>query len=114
MQYRTFGRTGWSVSEIAFGGWQLGGDWGVVDDDASIRTLHHSLDRGINFVDTASFTGLVTARRSSVERCAAGPVIGSTWRRRCSRRCGLIRPTMIPRCAAAIRAGTFARRLSKP
>ena len=33
MQYRTFGRTGWSVSEIAFGGWQLGGDWGAVDDD---------------------------------------------------------------------------------
>ena len=30
MQYRTFGRTGWQVSEIAFGGWQLGGEWGTV------------------------------------------------------------------------------------
>ena len=28
MQYRTFGRTGWQVSEIAFGGWQIVGDWG--------------------------------------------------------------------------------------
>lgn len=57
MQYRTFGRTGWQVSEIAFGGWQLGGDWGAVDDAASIRTLHHSFDRGINFVDTAELYG---------------------------------------------------------
>jgi aryl-alcohol dehydrogenase-like predicted oxidoreductase len=57
MHYRTFGRTGWQVSEIAFGGWQLGGDWGIVDDDASIRTLHHSFGRGINFVDTAELYG---------------------------------------------------------
>jgi aryl-alcohol dehydrogenase-like predicted oxidoreductase len=57
MQYRTFGRTGWQVSEIAFGGWQLGGDWGEVDDQASIRTLHHSFERGINFVDTAELYG---------------------------------------------------------
>lgn len=57
MHYRTFGRTGWQVSEIAFGGWQLGGDWGAVDDDASIRTLHHAFDRGINFVDTAELYG---------------------------------------------------------
>jgi aryl-alcohol dehydrogenase-like predicted oxidoreductase len=57
MQHRTFGRTGWQVSEIAFGGWQLGGDWGPVDDDASIRTLHHAFTRGINFVDTAELYG---------------------------------------------------------
>jgi aryl-alcohol dehydrogenase-like predicted oxidoreductase len=57
MRYRIFGRTGWPVSEIAFGGWQLGGDWGAVDDQASIRTLHHAFDRGINFVDTAELYG---------------------------------------------------------
>lgn len=57
MQYRTFGRTGWQVSEIAFGGWQIGGDWGRVDDDASVRTLHHAFDRGVNFVDTAELYG---------------------------------------------------------
>lgn len=53
MRYRSFGQTGWQVSEIAFGAWQIGGDWGQVDDDASIRTLHHAFDSGINFVDTA-------------------------------------------------------------
>ncbi len=57
MQYRTFGRTGWQVSEIAFGAWQLGGDWGQLDDEASIRTLHHAFDRGVNFVDTAFIYG---------------------------------------------------------
>lgn len=57
MKYRTFGRTGWQVSEIAFGGWQIGGDWGTVDDLASIRTLHHAFTRGINFVDTAELYG---------------------------------------------------------
>jgi aryl-alcohol dehydrogenase-like predicted oxidoreductase len=57
MRYRRFGRTDWQVSEIAFGGWQLGGDWGTVDDADSIRTLHHAYAQGINFVDTAELYG---------------------------------------------------------
>jgi len=57
MRYRTFGRTGWQVSEIGFGAWQLGGDWGKVDDAASIDTLHYAFDKGINFVDTAELYG---------------------------------------------------------
>lgn len=57
MQYRAFGSTGWKVSEIGFGGWQIGGSWGKVDDDASVRTLLHAFERGINFVDTAELYG---------------------------------------------------------
>lgn len=57
MRYRDFGRTGWKVSEIGFGGWQIGGAWGAVDDDASVRTLLHAFDKGINFVDTAELYG---------------------------------------------------------
>ncbi len=57
MQYRKFGRTGWKISEIAFGAWQLGGDWGAVDDAASMRTLHHAWDKGVNLVDTAYIYG---------------------------------------------------------
>ena len=57
MKYRKFGRTGWSVSEIAFGGWQLGGQWGAVDDEASVATLLHAFERGVNFVDTAEYYG---------------------------------------------------------
>ncbi len=57
MKYRSFGRTGWQVSEISFGAWQIGGDWGKVDDKASVDTLHHAFGQGINFVDTAELYG---------------------------------------------------------
>lgn len=57
MQYRTFGRTGWEVSEISFGAWQLGGQWGTLDDEESIGTLLEAYSQGINFVDTAEFYG---------------------------------------------------------
>jgi aryl-alcohol dehydrogenase-like predicted oxidoreductase len=57
MRYRTFGTTGWQVSEIGFGAWQLSGEWGLVDDAASVKTLLHAFERGINFVDTAQMYG---------------------------------------------------------
>lgn len=57
MQYRKFGRTGWNVSEIAFGTWQMGGDWGPVDDKESVASLLHGYEKGINFVDTAELYG---------------------------------------------------------
>jgi len=57
MQYRTFGRTGWQVSEIGFGAWQIGGDWGQIDDQHSIDTLLYAFEQGINFVDTAELYG---------------------------------------------------------
>jgi aryl-alcohol dehydrogenase-like predicted oxidoreductase len=57
VKYRSFGRTGWQVSEIGFGAWQIGGDWGKVDDEASIDTLLYAFEKGINFVDTAQMYG---------------------------------------------------------
>ncbi|MGB0774600.1 MAG: aldo/keto reductase [Akkermansiaceae bacterium] len=45
------------VSEIGFGGWQLGGTWGQVDDAESIDTLLYAFEQGINFVDTAALYG---------------------------------------------------------
>jgi aryl-alcohol dehydrogenase-like predicted oxidoreductase len=57
MKYRTFGKTNWNVSEIGFGGWQIGGAWGAVDDDASVRVLLHAFEQGINFIDTAQLYG---------------------------------------------------------
>jgi aryl-alcohol dehydrogenase-like predicted oxidoreductase len=57
MRYRAFGTTGWQISEISFGGWQLGGQWGAVDDEASIASLLHAFQRGVNFVDTAEYYG---------------------------------------------------------
>jgi aryl-alcohol dehydrogenase-like predicted oxidoreductase len=57
MQYRPLGRTGWNVSTVSFGAWAIGGTWGAVDDDASMKALHRALDLGINFFDTADVYG---------------------------------------------------------
>jgi aryl-alcohol dehydrogenase-like predicted oxidoreductase len=57
MKYRQLGRTGWSVSTISFGAWAIGGSWGAVDDDESMRTLHAAVDSGVNFIDTADVYG---------------------------------------------------------
>ena len=57
MQYRPLGRTGWNVSEISFGAWAIGGAWGDVSDDDSIKALHRAIDRGVNFIDTADVYG---------------------------------------------------------
>ncbi len=57
MKFRPFGRTGWQVSEIGFGAWQLGGQWGAQDDAESVRVLHYAFGQGINFVDTAELYG---------------------------------------------------------
>ena len=58
MHTRTFGRTGWQVSEIGFGAWGIGGGaWGGADDAESMAALHAALDAGITFFDTADVYG---------------------------------------------------------
>jgi len=57
MEYRELGRTGFQVSEISFGAWAIGGDWGKVSDDESLAALHRAIDLGVNFIDTADVYG---------------------------------------------------------
>ena len=57
MQYRTFGRTGWQVSEIGFGAWAIGGGWGPQNENDSVTALSRALDLGCNFIDTAQGYG---------------------------------------------------------
>ena len=52
MQYRTFGRTGWQVSEIGYGMWGLA-DWTGSDRAEVLRALERSVELGCNFFDTA-------------------------------------------------------------
>jgi len=52
MEYRTLGKTGLEVSRLVLGAAQHG-DVGRRDEDIE-RSLHHALDSGINFIDTAS------------------------------------------------------------
>src|SRR6202162_1468669 len=57
MKLIRLGRSGLKVSRIAFGTWQLGGDWGATDEEAAIAAIRRAADRGINFFDTAQAYG---------------------------------------------------------
>jgi aryl-alcohol dehydrogenase-like predicted oxidoreductase len=56
MQYREFGRTGWSVGEIGYGMWGMAG-WTGSDDEESRRSLDRAVELGCTFFDTASAYG---------------------------------------------------------
>jgi aryl-alcohol dehydrogenase-like predicted oxidoreductase len=66
MRYRTFGRTGWQVSEIGYGMWGMGG-WTGSDDDESLRALDRALAMGCTFFDTAWAYGLGKSERLLAE-----------------------------------------------
>ena len=52
MRYRTFGRTGWQVSEVGYGMWGMAG-WTGSDDRESHASLDRAVALGCNFFDTA-------------------------------------------------------------
>ncbi len=56
MHYRTFGRTGWSVSEVGYGMWGMG-SWSGSDDAESTQSLELAVGLGCNFLDTANAYG---------------------------------------------------------
>lgn len=65
MHYKSLGNTGLKVSEVAFGGVEIGMPYGLnmsqashkMQKDDAIKLLHYALDRGINFFDTARLYG---------------------------------------------------------
>ncbi len=57
MRYRTFGRTGWPVSEVGYGMWGMGG-WSGSDDAESLASLHRAVEHGCTFFDTALAYGV--------------------------------------------------------
>ncbi|MBA2344661.1 MAG: aldo/keto reductase [Rubrobacter sp.] len=57
MNYRNLGNTGMRVSEISLGTWALGDGWGTVSDEDAYATLNHTIDSGVNFLDTADVYG---------------------------------------------------------
>ena len=54
MQYRTLGKTGFNISEISLGTWQVGGKWGSgFDHKLADEIINTAIDKGVNFIDTA-------------------------------------------------------------
>jgi aryl-alcohol dehydrogenase-like predicted oxidoreductase len=52
MRYRTFGLTGWRVSEVGYGMWGMAG-WSGSEDRESHASLDRAIALGCNFFDTA-------------------------------------------------------------
>jgi aryl-alcohol dehydrogenase-like predicted oxidoreductase len=57
MKYTILGKSGLDVSRIAFGTWQLGGDWGPTDTAAALQAIRRAADQGVTFFDTAQAYG---------------------------------------------------------
>lgn len=57
MKKRVLGKTGFQVSEIGLGCWQLGGDFGPVGEEQASAILGHAHGLGVNFWDTADVYG---------------------------------------------------------
>ncbi|QRN92904.1 aldo/keto reductase [Archangium violaceum] len=63
MEKRQLGNSDLHITPIGFGAWAIGGAdwafaWGPQDDEQSIRAIHRSIERGINWIDTAAVYGL--------------------------------------------------------
>ncbi|MCR9245105.1 MAG: aldo/keto reductase [bacterium] len=57
MQRRTLGSTGLEISVLGFGGASLGDVFGPIEAGAGNRAVHHAIDQGINYFDTAPLYG---------------------------------------------------------
>ena len=60
---RALGSSGLEITSVGLGAWAMGGEkwaygWGPQEDEESIATIRHALDRGINWIDTAAVYGL--------------------------------------------------------
>lgn len=60
---RRLGTTDLEISTVGLGAWAIGGGgwaygWGESDESASVAAIHHAVDLGINWIDTAAVYGL--------------------------------------------------------
>ncbi|GAA1687207.1 aldo/keto reductase [Kribbella yunnanensis] len=57
METRKLGRTGRDVGVVGLGAWQLGADWGSVDESDALAVLRSAIEGGVTFIDTADVYG---------------------------------------------------------
>jgi myo-inositol catabolism protein IolS len=58
MLYRTFGKLGWSVSAVGLGTWNIGNQWGAIDDVTAWATIRAAFDAGVTLFDVAESYGV--------------------------------------------------------
>jgi len=80
------GRTGRDVGVVGLGCWQLGADWGQVDDADALAVLHAAVDAGVTFLDTADVYGDGRSERLIAQFLTERPDAGVTVATKCGRR----------------------------
>jgi aryl-alcohol dehydrogenase-like predicted oxidoreductase len=80
MKYRNFAGGESPVSEVGLGTWQLGADWGDLNDKTAERILNEAVDSGVTFFDTADVygKGLSETRIGRFIKAHAGKVFVAT------------------------------------
>lgn len=84
MNTRPLGNTGFNISEVGLGCWQLGGDFGPIAAETAGQILSTALDAGINFFDTADVYGggvSETLLGQHVSQASPRPVIATKYGR---------------------------------
>lgn len=106
---RAFGKTGWRVGAIGLGTWNIGNQWGVLDDATVAATINEAVASGMNLIDTAeSYGDPHGLSEMRLGRTLAGRWDGvyvvskvGSWGGRTGQRVSLTTPDMIRLCAHA-------------
>ncbi|KTG10972.1 aldo/keto reductase [Haloprofundus marisrubri] len=67
MQHRELGTTGYDVTEVGLGTWNIGSDWGDVTEEEGREAVRAALDAGVDFIDTADVYGDGASERRIAE-----------------------------------------------
>lgn len=73
MRYTKLGRSGLDVSRVAFGTWQLGGEWGATDQEQAISAIRRAADGGVTLFDTAQAYGFGASEHILAKGLAGRP-----------------------------------------
>jgi len=85
MLYRTLGSTGVKVSALGFGCMRLpviGGVADAIDTATATGMLHHAIDHGVNYVDTAYFYHAKQFGQAGMSEPFVGEALSGGWRER--------------------------------
>ena len=58
MLTKSFGKLGWPVSAVGLGAWNIGNQWGEIDDATAWQTVRAAYDAGMTLFDVAESYGL--------------------------------------------------------
>jgi aryl-alcohol dehydrogenase-like predicted oxidoreductase len=78
MKTKQLGNSDLFITPVGFGSWAIGGSgwqfaWGKQNDDDSIAAIHHALELGVNWIDTAAVYGLGHSEEVVTRALAAWP-----------------------------------------